>query len=1039
MADQQPPVEGTEPKVTDSWTELPNPVSGGVPSIIRASNQPGGQASPSLPNLFDMLPDFSSGDSTSRDIMGDFKSPIPYQPNMRALNYIRGANQGLLSTALNTMWVSGSNVGLGIVDGLAFTLDFQSHFDNLLKVEDDYSNWLSNVVEKIRPDPADYIFQKEPGQVRPFDPAFWGGVSADVAYSAGIMAPAVLMAALSRGIINPLVGGSGAASAVGSTLLAGTVQRMGESLMEAKEISNRVYEDAIALGYSEEQARAMRGKAGSTTYNENMKLALLDAIQLGAVFGSVKNLAGLRGNAFNRFLNKNKLTYPFEVITEGGEEGWQFGIGEKAYEGVFRGTYMPEKSILGKSLSMLGDPDMQRAMISGGLGGAVFTAVGPKLKKITQSREYKDFLAENKASLEKLPTNGELEHVKDNKFLDLVFRHANTQSLVKVQDHLDKMAKIPAEQLQKEGTNPEAFYAEVGKRQKQAADIGKLYNDVFGRTKVDPIIKNRMFQNYALKYMLDDKVKRTRGEIDSIVDSELGAGNFTKEGVDEYVNFLTWKYYKDITPQTPYQKDAQEQLIKELIDSSFALSMEKDKFPLVRDVELREKVTELASSIFERRFRDLELKDLEKPEFQKTVIEAVKQAMEAEKKVKEEVKAEVEEIKTKIKASETRAEDLEKGAAAKEKTKIRSPKERKIQEDRIIRTLAENNRDVNSLTKEDRDFYDKSQDAINKKVDLFLENNPDLVEPISKKEPKPPSPAQPPKKAKEGETSIKGSTPEQQATYGNIKGDQELVEERPSGKKDVYVIGGVEHQRVSNVIPEFYEGPKGRGDLALKVGSNIDAIAKDVFEGTAKKKYKGVKKSESDNLIKELTEYKNQEEAKGVVFMSGVIVFDPDLKIAGEVDLIGINPDGSFRIYDFKSSKDFKDFEKNSRKRYSYQLSAYNNLMFRRYGEDAKLLEIIPISIDYESDGNVTIAEVLTHIPITYDPGVEEYVPREDIEEADTSFLDQEREAGIQAFERSPLVSKMKFNDFADYLKSLSQVQIINKLEEKKVIKKDCT
>jgi hypothetical protein len=1024
---QQPPTQNP------IRVETPIPISDNSGAGIIPVQFGGDPTGTPLPRLTEMLPEIDGFLDQDTSLMEQYPYHIPAVPNTRSMDYIRGVNQSFLETGVATGAMGITQFFGGLASGAGYLIDApQTLYNKWNGIQDDYSNVISKWVEDNFPQPSDYIFEKAPGTTSLGDAAFWGSVTADVAHSAGLMAPAVALAALSQGAINAFAGSSPILATIGNGIVAGAVQRMGESAAEAHEISRRVYKDAIDLGYSEEQAKALMSKAGSTTYNENMKLALLDMLQMQAIFGAGKNLAGLRGNAFTRFFKKKYVNYPFQIGSEAAEEGYQYGISEKAYEDNFRGTYIPEKSIIGKTLSSLGDPDAQRAMLAGAMGGGLFTALGPRLSKLTQSKEYKEFLKQNEQSLKKLATPDEINKVKDDYFLDLITRHANARSLDRVQDYLDKMSSLPEDKLKEDGLDPEAFYKELELRKIQTKDIGKIYNDIYGRTKVDPVIKHRLFKNYALKYYLAGEIKKTREELELILNEEIDNGNRDID-VDSHIESLLRDGVEKLDPRNEFRKKIIEDLKNE-----FAVPTRPDykRTPIVKDVELADKADKLISLIFENKLKDAEIIELNKPNVQK---ELIKQFEESEK-VKEVVKAEEKKVakaeEKKTKAADTQKEAQEKGKETKKAVYNKDAINQRLE--KVAQKLIDNNGSLKALSDQERADYEGAREKVHKKIEEIKKRV------VSEEAPQEPEVGEEADSIEEEITSyvdLSGLSDPQKKVRSLFYDAQSKVEKRPTNKGKYYEIGGEKYERVSSLIDKLLAKTKVRDEdsvsVALTVGSNIDTLARDFFKGTLKKRYKGISKEAYEELVNYLGEFKAEYVTadKSFIITDNIVLYDEVNKIAGEVDLLLIDVEGNVDILDFKTSKNFaKNFERYSREKYTYQLSSYSNLMENQFGIKARALAIIPIEVGYREDGYIQEAEGLEIIDLEYDTTANDIVPLQgQAEEAEEPGTE-----GMEAFGQSELVNLMDFRDFSEFLKSKTMNQIIDRLEEKKVIKKDC-
>lgn len=127
-------------------------------------------------------------------------------------------------------------------------------------------------------------------------------------------------------------------------------------------------------------------------------------------------------------------------------------------------------------------------------------------------------------------------------------------------------------------------------------------------------------------------------------------------------------------------------------------------------------------------------------------------------------------------------------------------------------------------------------------------------------------------------------------------------------KDKVRYINNVKYEnRVTSIAKVGYID-KDEEDIetpALKHGNTVDAIAKSVFQDEAIdfKDYKDkMDEVAFEGLVAKLRAIRNKMLLEGYLFRAGVTVFDPALKISGEIDLIAINPKGEVLIMDFKTA-----------------------------------------------------------------------------------------------------------------------------------------
>lgn len=151
---------------------------------------------------------------------------------------------------------------------------------------------------------------------------------------------------------------------------------------------------------------------------------------------------------------------------------------------------------------------------------------------------------------------------------------------------------------------------------------------------------------------------------------------------------------------------------------------------------------------------------------------------------------------------------------------------------------------------------------------------------------------------------------------------------------------------------------------ALEVGTDVDKVIRDFF--TLKEtptRPETLSEGTFIDLITKLTEIKSKMEQMGETFMTNNIVlfqkYADDTRVAGEVDILSVDKNGNFKIYDVKTSRySFSDKyfnEKSSMQRmstkdyYTLQLSAYQNLFESQYGVRPTRLAILPFVLSYNT------------------------------------------------------------------------------------------
>ena len=198
---------------------------------------------------------------------------------------------------------------------------------------------------------------------------------------------------------------------------------------------------------------------------------------------------------------------------------------------------------------------------------------------------------------------------------------------------------------------------------------------------------------------------------------------------------------------------------------------------------------------------------------------------------------------------------------------------------------------------------------------------------------------------------------------------------------------------IVNIVRDKMSGTNSQ--RALDAGSAVDSIIRQYF--TIRDVSKIARPSNmSENafidLITSLNRIKSNMEQMGERFLAdNIVLFQkyPDgTRVAGEVDILSVDKDGNFRIYDVKTSKySFYDFtdryghkvnyfttpsatqRMSAKDYYTLQLSAYKNLFESQYGVPVTKLAVMPFVLSYDKE-NVSAVQSEKGIPIAYNPAV---------------------------------------------------------------------
>ena len=199
---------------------------------------------------------------------------------------------------------------------------------------------------------------------------------------------------------------------------------------------------------------------------------------------------------------------------------------------------------------------------------------------------------------------------------------------------------------------------------------------------------------------------------------------------------------------------------------------------------------------------------------------------------------------------------------------------------------------------------------------------------------------------------------------------------------------------IVNIIRDSMNGTNSQG--ALNAGTAVDSVIRNFFiSNDTPVKPDNMSSEAFSNLITSLTEIRSNIEARGERFLTNNIVlfqkYPDGTRIAGEVDILSVDAEGKFRIYDVKTGRySFHDFtdkygnqvnyflnpsatQKISTKDYyTLQLSAYKNLFESQYNTPITTLAILPFVLNYNKNNKNIVEEITKEdgIIITYNPAV---------------------------------------------------------------------
>lgn len=201
-----------------------------------------------------------------------------------------------------------------------------------------------------------------------------------------------------------------------------------------------------------------------------------------------------------------------------------------------------------------------------------------------------------------------------------------------------------------------------------------------------------------------------------------------------------------------------------------------------------------------------------------------------------------------------------------------------------------------------------------------------------------------------------------------------------------YEVDGQKYSKVTDVIGDTISDSV-RADVqnAINAGYTIDTIVKAYFAGEIDDAFKNsmadkISEDAYNKTVAKLRKIEDSLRAKGInIVANNVVVFDDQHKVAGEIDLLGVDKDGNFKIYEVEARQPYvyKNYAKIGRTGISVReinqkrLTTYRNIFANQYGAVPNEVSVMfPFSVNYDKNspsGYINNAKVNDEIrfPVT--------------------------------------------------------------------------
>ena len=331
-------------------------------------------------------------------------------------------NQPTSDAFYNAGIQAASEIGLGTLEGAGFLLDIPQWVNTIKGTERDFGNWFSDSIGELKKEVAEDnpIYAVE--GYHPTNAKWWASMIPSIATSASLMIPSMggaklmstvgkLSSKLAKGIAsntksaNLLAKGlekAGAGIQNYTGVSAAVFSRMAEGTLEATEAGTQAYQKYMEQGMSMEEATEKAGQASAATFLGNMPLLALDLLQYNSIFKQFGSKVGIQAaeNALDlstKSLARRTLQKAWKSvkvpITEGAEEGLQFGVKEESIKMAEDGmpenrieTLMKQYSDIAKNVlpEYFNNDEFLTSITLGAVGGKVFDVITPAVRRLAK-------------------------------------------------------------------------------------------------------------------------------------------------------------------------------------------------------------------------------------------------------------------------------------------------------------------------------------------------------------------------------------------------------------------------------------------------------------------------------------------------------------------------------------------------------------------------------------------------------------------------------------------------------------------------------
>lgn len=508
-------------------------------------------------------------------------------------------DQSAFGLFANTIARGASTVVLGGAEALSYFADAENIGMALQEGEKDYSNWFADLMEKAQEEVREVtpIYRSERGQQDfAWDSATWWANNIESIATtasmfiptAGIMRGLAFAGKATRGLLNTtkianvaqdaskitkglnkLMYGEKAESLL-RTGASATISRYMENTMEANETFNSVYQELIAEGVSDQEARLKAGEAAANTWKANWINIATDLVQYGALTKGL-NYAAPAAKGLRKQLAKGGYDYIKNAAGEGLEEFGQYVISQESARAAKNDRSFFELEGLDRRMSdYVKDPEAQASALLGAVGGTFFKAAGSTgqlYNRLAGVYEAQDADLAKRTFLDKLDvTNSYL--VDGSILMNQAVQYGNAGKFSSLRSFYQDLADKTDQELEAEGLTPEQI---EDKRKKDAEILSDLdflereYSRLTEDASKDNVVKIEELGSLYEKHKLaqaNDVIAAEKTKIEEEISNQIDTNQLSIKNKEYKLN--SYKKYRDKYKEQVGKKEGSEGVVSYL-------------------------------------------------------------------------------------------------------------------------------------------------------------------------------------------------------------------------------------------------------------------------------------------------------------------------------------------------------------------------------------------------------------------------------------------------------------------------------------------